>query len=53
MADGYASLSQKIFYIAVAEIETVVEPDGIGNNVRWESVAFVSIHAPILPISVS
>ena len=25
-------------------------PDGIGNNVRWESVAFVCVHPTILSI---
>ena len=46
-----ASLSEKIFNIAVTEIESIVKPNGIGNNVRWESVAFVSIHLPILPVT--
>jgi hypothetical protein len=37
----------------VAEIEAIVEPDGVGNDVRWESVAFICIHWPIPPISAS
>ena len=35
----------------MAEIESVVEPYGIGNDVRWESMAFIGIHPPILAIS--
>ena len=34
MADGYASLSQ-------AEIEAIVEPDSVGNDIGWESMAFI------------
>ena len=49
-ADGDASFSEKIFYIAMAEVESVVEPDGVGNDIWRESVAFVSIHPPILAI---
>jgi len=48
-----ASFGQKIFYIAVAEIESVVQPNGIGNDVRREAVAFLNIHPPILSTSVS
>jgi len=33
---------------AVAQIEAVVEPDGIGNDLRWESMALVGIHGQIL-----
>jgi len=50
-ADYDASLCQKIFYIAVTEVETKVEPDGIRNDIWRESVAFISIHPPIIPIS--
>ncbi len=35
----------------MAEIEAIIEPDCVTNNVRRESVAFVGIHSPILPIS--
>jgi hypothetical protein len=48
-----ASLGQEICYISVTEIEAVVQPDGVGNDVRWESVALVCIHGPILAISPS
>ena len=53
VADCDTSFSQEIFNIAMAEIESVVEPDCVGNNVGWESVAFVSVHGPILPKSAS
>ena len=36
---------------AVAEIEAVVQPDSVGDDVRWESVSFICVHSPILPIS--
>jgi hypothetical protein len=32
-------------------IEAIVQPDGAGNNVRRESVAFICVHRPILAIS--
>ena len=49
--DDNASLSKKIFYISVAEIETIVEPDSVGDDLWRESVALIRIHLPILPIS--
>ena len=52
MADVDTSFSEEIFYIAVAEIESVVEPDGVADDIRWESVSFVGSHPPILSISV-
>ena len=50
-ADGDPSFSQQVFDVAVAQIEAIVEPDGVGNNVWWESVAFVGVHLPSLPKS--
>ena len=50
-SDSDSSLSQEIFNIAVAQVEAVVEPDCITDDIGWESVALVSIHAPILAIS--
>ena len=47
-SDDNASLGEKIFDIAMTEIEFVVEPNGVTNDVWWESVALVSIHLPIL-----
>ena len=50
---GYSNAprSEEIFNITVAEIESIVEPDGVGNDIGRESVTLVSIHRPILPIS--
>jgi hypothetical protein len=47
-ADSDASLCQQIFNVSVAQVEAIVEPDGAGNDVRWESVAFVCVHPSIL-----
>jgi len=48
--DSDPTLCQKVFNISVAEIESIVEPDGVGNDVRWKSVSLVCIHPPILSI---
>jgi hypothetical protein len=50
LADGDTSLGKEIFNVTMAQIESVVEPDGIGDDVRWESVSFVCAHGPILAI---
>jgi len=52
VADGFpaygdASLGQQILDITMAQIESVVEPDCIADDIWWESVPFVSIHLPI------
>jgi hypothetical protein len=52
-SDVYTSLSQEVFNVTVAEIETEVRPNGIEDDVRREAVAFRSIHPPILSTSVS
>jgi hypothetical protein len=49
-SDNDASFSKKVFNIAMTEIETIVEPDGVGDDIWLESVAFVGIHRLILPI---
>ena len=49
-ADSNASFGEKIFNVAVAEVEAIVEPDSIGNSIRRESVPFIGVHAPILAI---
>ena len=46
-----ASLCEQIFNISVTEIESVVEPDGVTDDVWRKSVALVCIHPPILSIS--
>jgi hypothetical protein len=32
-----------------SEVESIVEPDSVGNDIRWKSVTFICIHSPILP----
>jgi hypothetical protein len=36
----------------VTEVESIVEPDSVADDVRRESVAFVCIHCLIVPILV-
>ena len=52
-ADRDAALGEQIFDISVAEIEAIVEPDGIADDIGGEPVSFIGIHAPILAISAS
>jgi hypothetical protein len=46
--DCDATFSEEIFDVAVTEIESVVKPDGVGNDIWRESVAFVCIHPLVL-----
>ena len=48
--DSDASLSEEILYITVTEAESIVQPDGVADYVRWKAVTFVCIHGPILAI---
>ena len=41
VADDNASLSQEIFDIPMAEIESMIKPNCILNDFRWKAVAFV------------
>jgi hypothetical protein len=36
----------------MAEIESVVEPNGVTDDIGWESVSFVNIHGPTLSVMV-
>ncbi len=49
--DGNTPLSQKIFNISMAEIESIVEPYSVADDIWRESVTFVCIHPSILSIS--
>ena len=49
-ADRDSAFCQKVFDISVAQVESVIEPDGIGNDIGRESVSFIGIHGPILAI---
>lgn len=44
------SLSEQIFYIAVTQVEAILEPDGITDDIRREPLSFVSIRLLKLPI---
>jgi hypothetical protein len=49
---GYSdtSLGKEIFNVTVAEVESVVKPDGVTDYVGREPVTFICIHPSILPI---
>lgn len=49
-ADSDAALGEQVFDIPVTEIEAIVEPDSIGNDVRGESVSLIRVRPPILAI---
>ena len=51
--DCYASLSEKVFYISVAEVEAIVKPYGVTYGIWWEPVAFVCSRLPILANTVA
>jgi hypothetical protein len=48
IADSYTALSKQIFDIAVAEVESVIQPDSVADDIGWESVSFVGIHPEII-----
>ena len=48
IADSDTSFGKEIFNVTMAEVETIIEPDGITDDVGWESVTLVCIHRPIL-----
>jgi hypothetical protein len=52
-ADRDTAFGENVFDISMAEIESIVEPDSIGNDIRREAMAFVCIHTMILSISVT
>jgi hypothetical protein len=49
-ADDDSSLGQQIFDIPVTEIESMVEPNGVADDIGWKPVTLVCIHHPILSI---
>lgn len=51
--DGYAPLSQKIFDISMTQVDAKVQPNGIADDCKRESIAFLGIHPPILAIMAS
>ena len=48
-----AKFSQEIFDVMVTQVEAVVAPYGVTDDIGRESVAFVYIHRPILSKSVT
>ena len=48
IADGDTSFGKEIFNVTMAVVETIMEPDGITDDVGWKSVTLVCIHRPIL-----
>jgi hypothetical protein len=51
VADGDASLCQKIFHISEAQAESVVEPNSMADNIRWKSVAAITGQVGFHPLS--
>ena len=53
-AGGDATFGEEIFDIPMAEaeveVEAIIEPDCIGNDVWRKTVTFVCIHLPILAV---
>ena len=47
-ADSDAAFSQKIFDISVAQIESIVEPDCVTDDIGRESMALICAHGLIL-----
>ena len=50
-ADGDESLSQEVFYISMTEIEAIVEPDTMRNDIWRVPVPLLEICQPILSIA--
>src|SRR6056300_799782 len=48
VADSDTSFREQIFNIAKTEVESMVEPDGIADDIGWESVPLVRIHRRII-----
>ena len=51
VADCFNCQSRLEIRIRQGQVEAVVEPDSVGDDVGRESVTFIGIHEPILAIS--
>jgi hypothetical protein len=51
VADRDTALSQDILDVAVAQVESIVKPDGVGDDLWRESVTLVGAHGNTLPAS--
>ncbi len=49
-ADNDATFCQQVFEITVTPIESVVQPEGMADNVRRKLMALVYSHPPILAV---
>ena len=49
MADGNPALGQQILYVAGTQVELMVEPDGVPNDLGRHSMAFLQRHGPLHP----
>ena len=52
-SDGFvancdAPFSQQVLNITVTQVEPVIHPDGVTDDVRWKSMTFVGIHPEII-----
>ena len=47
-ANGDTAFRQQVFNISVAQIEAIVEPDGVTDDIGWESMTLISIQGSIL-----
>jgi hypothetical protein len=58
VADDDTALGEQILDVAEAKMEAEVQPDGVGDHIRWEAVATVERrgigaatgHRPSLPV---
>jgi hypothetical protein len=48
VADSDTSFREQIFNIAKTEVESMVEPDGIADDIGWESVPLVRVYRRII-----
>ena len=48
VADNDTAFGKKIFNITVAQVESILEPDGITDDIGRETVTLVSIHHRII-----
>ncbi len=51
--DCDASFGQEIFDISMTQVDAEVQPKGIADDFKRESMAFLGIHPPILAIMAS
>ena len=57
VGDDDSALCQKVFNISEAQTEAVIEPDGMADDLGWESVSAVArclgFHSGSLPVTAS